>query len=155
MEPSINKIMKSTNIAAAAKRYGLSDDDMWNFYYESGIVFIECLKVNIKHKWIFDRVFKPFSGQIGDMPLPSVFEMIEYSTVFWKWWANHLWCVCFNCPGNYNDMIYGLLSDTILLPNYILKNIINGNEQKSGARQSNDFMAEGKTSSFEREKAEA
>lgn len=131
MESTINKIMNSRNIAAAAKRYGLGNDEMWNLYYESGILFLECLKVRIKHKRVFDHVLKPFSSQIGNMSLPEVFKMIEYSPSFWKWWANHLWCVCYNCKGGIREMIYSVIYDNVYFPNFTLKNIINDkNKQK-------------------------
>lgn len=115
----------TNTVQNAAKTLHLNERQLLELYYNTGLTHIEHLKQAIKRKRTFDRMFKPFADDIGNMDIVQVFEMIEYSQTYWFYWASMWWVEC-RCGGfnTINELIEQLDEAADILPYYVLKNII-------------------------------
>lgn len=127
-------LFKSKPVTSIIDRYKLNEDEIWNIYYETGIEYINTLKQRVKRKRVFDRLFKPFVINIGDMMPSEVFRMIEFSSEFWNWWALNLYEVCcIYMPDksfDKHELYLRLMFKSELIPNETMTKIIDDGRQK-------------------------
>ncbi|MDX9703901.1 MAG: hypothetical protein RBU23_12790 [Candidatus Auribacterota bacterium] len=137
MNDEINKVMQSHSIVQAANRLHLRKDEIWSIWFDSGLEYLECLKVRVRHKRVFDAMFgalRVASPVFGGLHLPEVFDRIRNSDEFWAWWSTQMWCICRE-KGTIRDsteLFYRLQFTDSLIPLFILKKIFNGKQEPSG-----------------------
>ncbi|WP_297096447.1 hypothetical protein [uncultured Draconibacterium sp.] len=137
MELKINKKLRSGTLLHTACRLSVSENDLWEMFFESGCIYLEDLAEQIKRKRVFDALFKAFlnSPEFGEMLPCEVFNKIRFSPAFWFWWSVHFEMTCQNeFIESKQDLGNNLAMIDALIPNFILKQIFYG-KQKPECRQ--------------------
>lgn len=137
MKLTIEKTMLNASVVEASNRLRLSEDKLWNIYYNSGDEYLNCLQELIKRKRFFDALFGAMIGEpgFGKMNLVDVFSKIRKSTAFWAWWSSQFWSVCReNKFRDSTELFYRLQFNDSLIPFFILKHIFNGNQNLSSGK---------------------
>jgi hypothetical protein len=136
MENQVKNAIYTGYIADVAAKLNMSEKETWNIYFDSGLNFIDTLKLRIRRKRTFDLQFrymldKPGFGKLSPI---FIFNEIQKSPEFWHWWASQLYFACRDGNGVYNktSLLYAVQFTDITIPGFILNKIFYG-KQKHGA----------------------
>lgn len=138
MDKLINTTIESPDVEQVAGALRLSNNQLWNLYYESGMEYLSLLAQRIKSKRFFDAQFRPMrtNRAFSRLSVSQALAAIRFSPSFWFWWATQVWSLC-RRPDQFSDeteLFYRLQFNSERIPTYILKRIFYEKNNDHAAR---------------------
>lgn len=83
-------------VRKVAVRVAMKDDQIVNLWYESGCLYIDRLRQQIRFADVYCTLFAQVlkRDSFRKTPISQVFIKIQNSVVFWDWWARVLKLIC-------------------------------------------------------------